>query len=239
MRSSRGLSSVLLAAALSRGAGFSLSPRGSASPPYWSPTRGRRAHGTSVARASAAAASSPSDGDAPTAARNTTTEGYAVEVNYEGRTTEVVVHRDEPILSALERTGAVRRLAISDPPFECRRGNCLTCAGRHAEGSKASSLRRGGDGLSPQMSKEVRDLGYVLTCSSFVLGDGVKLELGSNSDAWEAVHKTRLESPETERVGMEAKARLMRLAAEQNVPRWAQKTEKALEGPGGGNDAHQ
>lgn len=155
-----------------------------------------------------------------------------MEVHYEGRRAEVVVRRDEPILSALERTGAVRRLSISDPPFECRRGNCLTCAGRHREGSVKSSLRRGEDGLSPHLSEEVRGLGYILTCSSYVIGDGVKLELGSNSDAWEAVHTSRLESPETERVGLEAQAKLMRLTAERNLPRWAQKTEEVLNDSG-------
>lgn len=193
------------------------------------PLEARGQLGSDLVSARLAASSFFADGEADvTEEGGTTNSGHIVEVSYEGRTAEVFVRRDESILSALERSGAVRRLAISDPPFECRRGNCLTCAGRHAEGSATSNLRRGEDGLSPYLSEEVRGLGYVLTCSSYVEGDGVKLDLGSNSDAWEDVHTSRLQSPETERTGLAAQAKLMRLTAEGNVPRWVQKTEEAL-----------
>jgi len=194
----RRLGALIFALALLRGSGFTLSSKAETR----TPSRKLGRYDCISRESLGVLASSLSDDDAsPTA--GDCPDGHVVEVHYEGRRTEVVVQRDESILSALERTGAARRLAISDPPFECRRGNCLTCAGRHAEGSLTSSVRRGEDGLSPYLSKEVRGLGYVLTCSSFVVGDGVKLELGSNSDAWEAVHTKRLESSDTERVGLE------------------------------------
>jgi len=161
-------------------------------------------------------------------------EGYQVEISYEGRKTTLNVKPDEPILSAMERSHVSKTLCLPDIPHECRRGNCLTCTGIHAPNSNVSNLVSEDNGLSPHLSKKTfenkkgEEGGYVLTCSSFVVGDGVKLELGRNDDIWTEVYSDRLMGDDMERIGMEARAKLLRRVAEQNVQKWAKETEKAL-----------
>jgi len=154
---------------------------------------------------------------------------YSVEVSYEGRSCKIKVRPYETLLAAMERAGTADRLSLPSLPSDCRRGNCLTCSGRHAEGSKEASLARGDDGLSPHMSREVQKAGYVLTCSSFVVGDGLKMQLGENDDVWKAMYQTRIEDEMTEHIGRAAKARVIRRAAESNVPKWTKQTEKVLD----------
>ena len=155
-------------------------------------------------------------------------DGHSVEITYEGRTTNVMAKPYETILMALERTGASRSLSLSSLPYDCQRGNCLTCSGKIKEGSNLSGIVRGDDGLAPHVSENIKKKGYVLTCSSYIVGDGVKLELGKNSDVWEETYKTQQESEETKRVGVEASAKLLRLVAESDVPKWKRETEETL-----------
>jgi len=153
---------------------------------------------------------------------------YTVEVSYEGRSCEVEVMAEENILAAMERTGAADRLGITSLPSNCRRGNCLTCTGCHADGSNKASVVQGDDGLTPYMSEKVRREGYVLTCSSTVEGDGLKLILGKNSQVWDSIYKKRFEGEEAERMRMATQARMMFLRAESDVPRWKEETEESL-----------
>mmetsp|Transcript_3702 Transcript_3702/g.8352 ORF Transcript_3702/g.8352 Transcript_3702/m.8352 type:complete len:233 (+) Transcript_3702:106-804(+) len=157
-------------------------------------------------------------------------EGHKVEVSYEGRTINVAVRPNETILMALERTGAADELCVSSFPQDCRRGNCLTCTGRIKEGTASSAnLVRGEDGLAPHVSKDLARKGYVLTCSSFVVGEGLKVELGQNADVWEDTYRKRYENSDSEKVGMHAQAKLLRLVAEGDVPKWTKETEETLE----------
>ena len=133
--------------------------------------------------------------------------GHTIEVIDDGRTSRIAVRHGESILSALERNGMALSLS---PQSECRRGNCLTCVARHADGSSGgASLRLGGndgqghDGLSPNISNEVRGKGYVLTCSSYVVSEGLRIELGANNIAWEEMYAERPASTEAERIGIE------------------------------------
>lgn len=156
-------------------------------------------------------------------------EQYSVQVSFEGRSCEIDVWPHETLLAAMERTGAADRLSLPSLPSDCRRGNCLTCSGRHVHGSEEESLVRGEDGLSPHMSREVQKAGYLLTCSSFVVGDGLKIELGENNDVWQAMYRTRVEDEMAEHIGRAAKARVIRRAAESNVPKWTRQTKKVLD----------
>ena len=131
-------------------------------------------------------------------------------------------------MSALERTGTADRLAMPALPSDCRRGNCLTCVGRHAENSNPQHLVRGEDGLTPYMSKEARDRGYILTCSSFVEGDGVKLHIGANNDAWNELYLARFEEESIKEAGRAAMAKVIRISAERNPHEWAKETEEIL-----------
>jgi ferredoxin len=131
---------------------------------------------------------------------------------------------------ALERTGAADELCVSSFPQDCRRGNCLTCTGRIKEGTASSAnLVRGEDGLAPHVSNDLARKGYVLTCSSFVVGEGLKVELGQNADVWEDTYRKRYENADSEKVGMHAQAKLLRLVAEGDVPKWTKDTEETLE----------
>ena len=153
---------------------------------------------------------------------------HTLQVAYEGISAEVPVRPGETILSALERSGVPRRLCLPEMPSDCRRGSCLTCAATHASGSEISSLQRGEDGLTPCLSEKMKGLNYVMTCSSTVSGDGVKLELGKNHQAWEDIHRSRLEDDEIQQIAQEAMALTIRKFAERNVQRWTQETEEIL-----------
>lgn len=153
---------------------------------------------------------------------------HFVEVTYEGRSCQVPIGVNETILSGLERNRVPDRLAIPELPSECRRGNCLTCVGKHQQRSVESSVHRGEDGLTPYLSKRVSESGYVLTCSSRVTGEGLKLELGENFNAWKDLHSDRLYEESTQFVGRAAMARTIRRSDEKNPERWAVETENAL-----------
>jgi hypothetical protein len=161
---------------------------------------------------------------------------YTIQVSYEGRSCPVMVRSDETILAAMERSGTADQLSLPSLPNHCRRGNCLTCTGRHGEKSatKAVQLSADGDGLSPYLSEQVQRRGYVLTCSSHVVAEGVSLELGTNEFAWRDLYQTRLEQDATERqqMGREVLARAIRKRDERNLARWAAETEAALQKSG-------
>lgn len=146
-----------------------------------------------------------------------------VEISHEGRTASVLVQPHETILMALERNRS--SLSMSSLPFDCQRGNCLTCSCLVKEGS--SSIVRGDDGLAPAIGDNLRRKGFVLTCSSYVVGEGVKIELGQQNDAWTETYKTQPESGMPD-MGNAAAAKALRLASEKDVPKWARKTEKTL-----------
>jgi hypothetical protein len=161
---------------------------------------------------------------------------YTVQVSYEGRSCPVMVRSDETILAAMERSGTADQLSLPSLPHDCRRGNCLTCTGRHGvkSATEAVQLSADGDGLSPYLSEQFQRRGYVLTCSSHVVAEGVSLELGTNEFAWRDLYQTRLEQDATERqqMGREVLARAIRKRDERNLSRWAAETEAALQKSG-------
>ena len=151
-------------------------------------------------------------------------EGHMVEITHEGRTANVLVKPHETILMALERNRP--SMSLSSLPFDCQRGNCLTCSGIVNGGS--SSIVFGDDGLAPAVGENLRKNGFVLTCSSYVVGDGVKIELGQNDAAWTETYKTQ-PSLGMPGIGNAAAAKALRLAAEKDVPKWTRDIEKTLE----------
>jgi ferredoxin len=144
----------------------------------------------------------------------------------------------ESILAAMERHQVSTKLGIlTDPPSECRRGNCLTCTAAATlnslkvgiEGKQPLSMAlRSDDGLAPSLSEWIARRGYVLTCSTYVVGPGVDVELGVNHDAWQDVYKNRLEGEETQLAARKALARVIRKNAERNVDEWKRGTEQVL-----------
>jgi ferredoxin len=170
-------------------------------------------------------------------------------VTYEGRSCEVDAYPDETILNAMERNCVMDKLCLPNMPADCRRGNCMTCAGRiltgrggddekeqllNVKGSKKCDkdtqlVQRGEDGLAPYASGILQSSDYILLCSSFVTGDGVRIELGENSRLWEEMYQTRFVDEEAEKTKHETVAKLLRLRAESDVPRWTAETEEVLE----------
>jgi ferredoxin len=160
---------------------------------------------------------------------SSSSQEYSIHVSYEGRSCEVPVREDETILSALERSGTADKLSIPSLPSDCRRGNCLTCSARHVENSEEVSLVRSEDGLSPYMSKQVEKSGYILTCSSHVVGEGLKLELGEHQKAWDDIYRLRVEGESAKVAGWRAMAKTVRMSDERNPDRWVVETEAVLD----------
>lgn len=165
------------------------------------------------------------------------TRSYPVQIIHQGRKTTINVHENEPILQALERQSTIadgrdqKALALSNVPHECRRGNCLTCASRAVKSTTSDNnlVANVDNGLSPTISSELTKSGYVLTCCSYVTGEGVVLELDQNNEVWDVVYKQRLCDGDTKQVALEAQARLLRRVDEENVDKWKDKMKKVLE----------
>ena len=69
----------------------------------------------------------------------------------------------------------------------------------------------------------------MLTCSSYILGDGVELELDVCDDAWREIYTDRtMHDEEGERIRNEAVAKTIRMANEKNYYKWSKTTEKLL-----------
>ena len=196
---------------------------------------------------------------------SSSSSSYKVRVEYEGHDCYVEVHRGETLLAALERENVSQKLALplSMIPHDCRRGNCLSCAARHAPASQVSSViptltppspspigqkqnqkrkqqtktmgtkkivRDGpSNGLSPFMSDEILQRGYVLTCSSIVVGDGLHLRLSEQDQVWSDMYQQRfVQDKSLEVEAWAAMARQRRIGDERNVPRWTKETEAVL-----------
>jgi hypothetical protein len=82
------------------------------------------------------------------------------------------------------------------------------------------------------MSGEVSKKGYILTCSSHVVGDGLKLALGENHRAWNDMYRARLEGDAVQLVGRAATAKTIRKSDEKNIDRWTVETEAAFDKSG-------
>lgn len=155
---------------------------------------------------------------------------YTLTVSYEGKSTQIHLSSNETVLSALERSNVAATLSLPEMPSDCRRGNCLTCAAKCRD--ETAPLRRGEDGLSPHLSKHVEKRGYVLTCSSFIQGNGVELELNKNADAWNEVYQLRIQDEATQLVAQAAVAKTIRMYDERHVEEWAKETEQVYQKSG-------
>jgi len=166
---------------------------------------------------------------------NDTTE-YTITVHYEDSSCDILARSDETILTALERNQiSLERLGLPNSmiPSDCRRGNCLTCTGTHA--SVSSRLASGtavvcdGDGLSPHMSRTIQEKGYILTCSTRVVGEGLQLNLGENHKVWRDIYQDRLEEEPTQSAKWAAMARSKRRSDERNKARWEKHMEELIQ----------
>jgi ferredoxin len=153
-------------------------------------------------------------------------------VSFEGRSCQVQVQSGETILAALERSGIAQTLCLPEMPADCRRGNCMTCTAHHGPTSAWNDLERAEDGLSPELSAHVAERGYVLTCSSYLAGNGVVLELGENGSVWLDVFGVRLQDESVQAIARAAVAKTIRHHAERNVEEWTEETEVVFQKSG-------
>jgi hypothetical protein len=86
-----------------------------------------------------------------------------------------------------------------------------------------------GDGLSPHMSRTIQEKGYILTCSSRVIGEGLQLNLGENHKVWKDIYQDRLKEEPTQSAKWAAMARSRRRSDERNKARWEKHTEELLQ----------
>lgn len=108
---------------------------------------------------------------------------------------EIVINAPENV-SILE----IAEAAGLRSPWECRRGNCITCAGKFAEGSTSNlktyvTYKDAKD--ESFLCKEAIEAGFFLSCCSYVAGPGLKLDLGMTSEASVAQYSTRYSGTET------------------------------------------
>jgi len=156
---------------------------------------------------------------------------YTVTLHYENNSCDILVRCNETLLAAIERNQlSLEQLGLPNYPSDCRRGNCLTCSGTHASASSrlssGTSVVCDGDGLSPHISQTIQDKGYILTCSTRVVGEGLQLNLDENHNVWKDVYQDRFDDePNIKKLAWAAMAKTKRLSDERNVSRW-QKRQK-------------
>jgi len=124
---------------------------------------------------------------------------------YEGRSVTVPIFAHETILAAMERSNAGFHLSFTQSSSDCRRGSCLTCAGRIVSGRGAvMDVGRKNEVDADFLQGGGKENGgeYVLTCSSFVYDD-MTVELGVCEDVWVERFLQRLASEDTRSVGRE------------------------------------
>lgn len=78
------------------------------------------------------------------------------------------------------------------------------------------------------MSREAKKRGYILTCSSYITGHDVHLELGANQQAWDDLYRGRFEDESTQLIGRAAVAKTIRFHAEEFPEEWVKETEEIL-----------
>jgi ferredoxin len=110
---------------------------------------------------------------------------HEVTIVWQGEETNIKIKGDQSILMACEEAGY-------EMPYLCRNGVCLTCTGKVVEG-----LENARKDSQCHNEDNIRN-GYVCTCSTFIGGEGVKVVMGMQDEAYKAQFG-RFEAEEKER----------------------------------------
>ncbi|CAM9238845.1 unnamed protein product [Chrysoparadoxa australica] len=107
---------------------------------------------------------------------------WEVEVRLGEETRMIAVRPGDSILTACE-------LSQLRHPYDCRRGNCISCAGRFTPSSSRNLETyivgpEGGKDPETFLCDEAKDEGFFLACCSYPVGPGLVLELGTSGEAW-------------------------------------------------------
>lgn len=102
--------------------------------------------------------------------RPTTMRVYDVEIDFHGKTYAIPIDENQTLLEGIEAFG----LTV---PYSCRAGVCTTCAAKIMSGKV--------DLGEIAMMDDLKDEGYVLTCSGMPRSEGIKLEMNHFDDVYE------------------------------------------------------
>ncbi len=95
---------------------------------------------------------------------------YNVDITLYGKDYTIPVAENQTFLEGIEEYGL-------EVPYSCRAGVCITCAAKVVSGQV--------DLGEAAITDDLKDEGYVLTCSGFPLSDGIKLEMNQFEDAYD------------------------------------------------------
>mmetsp|Transcript_12806 Transcript_12806/g.18901 ORF Transcript_12806/g.18901 Transcript_12806/m.18901 type:complete len:228 (-) Transcript_12806:205-888(-) len=140
----------------------------------------------------------------------------------------IEVDEETSLLSAMEGLGVVQA-------SECRRGNCLTCAGKLSPEStsnfKTSSISEvDHEEMETFLCDEAKSQGYLLTCCSFPTGPGLKIEANKNQEALEVQYVEQLTGLEAEDIRRRARAKAIMGYDITHKTLWLKGLEKQFEG---------
>lgn len=95
---------------------------------------------------------------------------YDVEIQLYGEKHMIPIDEDLTLLEGIEEYGL-------EVLYSCRAGVCMTCAAKILEGDV--------DLGTASITDDLKDQGYVLTCSGFPRSEGIRLEMNHFDDAYE------------------------------------------------------
>lgn len=94
---------------------------------------------------------------------------YDVEISLDGTNYSIPIHEDQTFLEGIESVGL-------EVLHSCRAGVCVTCAAKLLSGDIDPGFAA--------ITDELKDDGYVLTCSAYPRSDGIKLEMNQFDAAY-------------------------------------------------------
>lgn len=95
---------------------------------------------------------------------------YDVEIDLYGEKHMIPIDEDMTLLEGIEEYGL-------EVLYSCRAGVCVTCAAKILAGKI--------DFGAASITDELKEQGYVLTCSGYPRSEGIKLEMNHFDDAYE------------------------------------------------------
>lgn len=95
---------------------------------------------------------------------------YDVEIDLYGEKHMIPIDENMTLLEGIEEYGL-------EVLYSCRAGVCVTCAAKVLAGEVDLGVA--------SITQDLKDQGYVLTCSGFPRSEGIKLEMNHFDDAYE------------------------------------------------------
>nr|AAP80708.1 ferredoxin [Griffithsia japonica] len=95
---------------------------------------------------------------------------YTIEIDMHGTKYDIPVKEDCTLLEGIEEFGL-------EVLHSCRAGVCVTCAAKILAGEIDPGFA--------SITDDLKEEGYVLTCSAYPRSDGIKLEMNHFDDAYD------------------------------------------------------